>query len=45
MTGRMRNPVATFMEDFNRPVTIPDKKKEAKRGKEKHKKRAKDELE
>lgn len=38
-TGRMRNPVATFMEDFNRPVTIPDKKKREKRGHTKHKKR------
>lgn len=44
MAGRMRNPVASFMEDFNRPVTIPDKKKESKRGKEKHRKRIKDEL-
>jgi hypothetical protein len=37
-TGRMRNPVATFMEDFNRPVTVPDKKKRSKNGHTKHKK-------
>ncbi|UOL48791.1 hypothetical protein [Pseudomonas phage Astolliot] len=39
MTGRLKNPVAHFMEDFNRPVTMADRKKESKRGKVKHKKR------
>lgn len=33
----IKNPVAKHMEQFNRPVTIPDKKKEEKRGKTKHK--------
>jgi len=35
---RTRNPVAKHMEDFCRPVTHVDRKKESKRGKVKHKK-------
>lgn len=38
-TPQLRNPVATFMEDFNRPVTHKDRKKDLKRGsKPKHRK-------
>lgn len=37
-TGR-KNPVATFMEDFNRPATMVDRKKRSKRGHQKHKKK------
>jgi hypothetical protein len=40
-TGR-KNPVAKFMEDLNRPVTMVDRKKESKRGRQKHKKPLKD---
>lgn len=38
-----RNPVAKFMEDFNRPTTMVDRKKQSKRGKRKHKKDLRDE--
>jgi hypothetical protein len=38
-----RNPVAKFMEDFNRPTTMVDRKQQQKRGKRKHKKDLRDE--
>ena len=40
-----RNPVAKFMEDFNRPSTMVDRKKKSKRGKSKHKKDLRSETE
>lgn len=39
MTTGRKNPVATFMEDFNRPVTMQDRKKRMKRGHQKHKRK------
>lgn len=35
---KRKNPVAHFMEDFNRPVTMIDRKKAEQRGKRKHRK-------
>ena len=39
-----KNPVAKFMEDFNRPSTMVDRKKREKRGKSKHRKDLRDEV-
>lgn len=40
---RIKNPVAHFMEDFNRPVTMVDRKKAERSGKRKHRKAWRDE--
>lgn len=37
MTKRKKNPVAKFLNTFNKPSVEPDRKKEEKKGKRKHK--------
>jgi len=41
--AKIRNPVARYMNEFNKPVVIPDKKKREKDGYVKHKERELDE--
>ena len=40
---KIRNPVARYMNEFNKPVVIPDKKKREKDGYVKHKEQQLDE--
>ena len=40
---KIRNPVARYMNEFNKPVVIPDKKKREKDGYIKHKEQQLDE--
>ena len=40
---KIRNPVARYMNEFNKPVVIPDKKKREKDGYIKHKEQELDE--